>query len=118
MTDFRKPFFRNSQIVDLSNLKQKPVQVQRLPKPPVFFNKIQGNTLADETALQEFNNYKYKNGEEKEAIKILKTKFPEQPVDAETLERQQQELIANQIRNLENIRFYFIFFIFRLSKFF
>jgi len=94
----------NSQIVDLSNLKQKPVQVQRLPKPPVFFNKIQGNTLADETALQEFNNYKYKNGEEKEAIKILKTKFPEQPVDAETLERQQQELIANQIRNLENIR--------------
>ena len=102
----------------MSNLKQKPVQVQRLPKPPVVLNKIQDNMLADETALHEFNNYKYKNGEGKEAIKILKTKFPEQPVDAETLERQQQELIANQIRNLENIRFHFNLFIFTLCKLF
>jgi len=94
----------NSQIIDLSKLKQKPVQAERRSKPPLVINNIHDNIRADEIALHEFNTYKYKDGENQEAIKILKAKFPEQPVDAETLERQQQELISNQIRNLENIR--------------
>ena len=109
-TEIQSFFFvnRNSQIIDLSKLKQKPVQAERRSKPPLVINNIHDNIRADEIALHEFNTYKYKDGENQEAIKILKAKFPEQPVDAETLERQQQELISNQIRNLENIRYKFL----------
>ncbi|XP_076806046.1 centrosome and spindle pole-associated protein 1-like isoform X1 [Clavelina lepadiformis] len=84
---------RTEALVDLSRVRQRPVQVRR---PPTV-------QRPNSNALKEFRDIKHRQ-DDTASLRMFRIQHPETPADTSSFEKQQEDMIKNQLMKIESLK--------------